>query len=244
MGGLLAYQHKLMSERAECFADCGDSLSAKRLEGRQALVVRKTHAGFDRASVKAISDVLAAIDRRELDGLRYLVFDFAHGASDAGAGDAQRPVEGFSEIIDATAELIVDTPVITLAWVRSLVNGLDFDFAMHCSAIVAEQGARFSFAGDPFGLLGLFAAVGRKVGFVKAERLIESDIVLSAEEARDLLIVKDVVGPQAGFAAIDDYLAQFGRRYNASHAIFRAQRMAQPPIDRRDLGAWSTAEAY
>ena len=102
----------------------------------------------------------------------------------------------------------------------------------------------FLFAGDPFGLLGLFAAVGRKVGFVKAERLIESDIVLSAEEARDLLIVRDVVGPQAGFAAIDDYLAQFGRRYNASHAIFRAQRMAQPPIDRRDLGAWSTAEAY
>ncbi len=243
MGGILTYPYKLMCERAECFADCDGSLSAERLKGHQALVIRKTRAGFDHASVKAIADILAAVDRRELDGLRYLVFDFAHGAGDAGAGDARRPAEGFSEIIDATAELIVETPVITLAWVRSLVSGADFDFAMHCSTIIAEQGAGFSFAGDPFGLLGLYAAIGRKVGFVKAERLIESDIVLSAEEARDMLIVREVVEPQAGFAAIDDYLAQFGRRYNASHAIFRAQRMAQPPIDRRDLGAWSAAEA-
>jgi enoyl-CoA hydratase/carnithine racemase len=86
-------------------------------------------------------------------------------------------------------------------------------------------------------LLGLYAAVGRTLGFVKAERLIENNAALTAEEAHDLLIVRDVVEPQPGSAAIERYLAQFGRRYNASHAIFRAQRMVQPVVDRRTLAA-------
>lgn len=228
---MLTYPHKLLSERAEFSAHGGDSLTVTRLKEHQALIIRKTRAGFDRASVMTISNILAAIERRDLE-LRYLVYDFAHGAD-----EAPRDAEGFSEIVAANAELIVDTPVITLAWARSRMSGSDFDFAMHCSAIVAERDSLFSFAGEPFGLLGLYAALGRRIGFVRAERLIESDTVLSAEEARDLLIVRDVVEPEAHSAAIDDYLTQFARRYNASHAIFRAQRMAQPPIDRSAFDA-------
>lgn len=200
------------------------------LDALDALVLRKTRPGFDRATVEKIGVLLGTIAAGELPDLKFLVFDFAHGG-----GDATRAADGYEKVIAANAELIVDTPVITLAWVRSLINGLDFDFAMNCSAIVAETGARFSFAGDPYDLFGLYAAIGRRIGFGKAERLIESDTTLSAEDARDLLIVKDVVEPQPDFRGISAYLTQFGRRYNSSHAIFRAQRMAEPPIDRRPI---------
>lgn len=207
-------------------------LSTVWLKDRQALVLRKTRPGFDAPTIRAITGLLAAIDRGELNEIRYLVYDFAHGLR-----ESTKPAEGFGDIAAQNSELIVDTPVITLAWARGLMSGSDFDFAMHCSAIVAEKTAHFSFSGDATDLLGLYAAVGRTLGFVKAERLIENNAALTAEEARDLLIVRDVVESQAGIGAIERYLAQFGRRYNASHAIFRAQRMVQPIVDRRSLTA-------
>jgi enoyl-CoA hydratase/carnithine racemase len=200
------------------------------LRGGDALVVSKAHPGFDRASVDTVVALLREIESGAHLSLKFLVFDF-----EVGGASATNAPEGFGEMVAANAELIVDTPVITVAWARTLMNGLDFDFAMNCSALVAESGARFSFAGEPFDLFGLYAALGRRIGFVKAERLIESERTLSAAEAKDLMLVKDVVAPRHSFDGILDYLAQFERRYNASHAIFRAQRLAEPPIDRRPV---------
>ncbi|MGJ0508614.1 MAG: enoyl-CoA hydratase-related protein [Methylocystis sp.] len=200
------------------------------LEEQGALVVTKSRPGFDQAGVGAIAAILRRVAMDGGDALKFLVFDFAHD----GAGATQAP-EGFADIVAVTSDLIVDTPVITLAWARGLMGGLDFDFAMNCSAVVAESSADFSFAGDPFDLLGLYAALGRRIGFARAERLIESDRALSPQEARDLLLVRDVAPARPGHEGIAAYLAQFERRYNASHAIYRAQRMAEPPIDRRPL---------
>ncbi len=194
------------------------------------LVVSKARAGFDRASIDVVLDLLRKIESGAHPSLKFLVFDFAQGGA-----EATRAPDGFGEMVAANADLIVDTPVITLAWARSLLNGLDFDFAMNCSALVAETGARFSFAGEPFDLFGLYAALGRRIGFVKAERLIDSERTLSAAEAKELMLVKDVVAPQPDFSGILAYLTNFERRYNASHAIFRAQRLAEPPIDRRPV---------
>lgn len=200
------------------------------LEEQGALVVVKARSGFDAASVAAIRAILRAIADGELGALKFLVFDFV-----SAEGEATKAPVGFSEMVAATAELIVDTPVISLAWARGSMTGLDFDLAMNCSAIVAESGARFSLAGDPFDLFGLYAALGRRIGFAKAERLIESERALTPQEARDLMIVRDVTAARAGAEGIVDYLAQFERRYNATHAIFRARRMAEPPIDRRPV---------
>ncbi len=197
-----------------------------------ALVVSKSRPGFGPAAVEVISDLLTVVEKGEFPDLKFLVFDFNHGV-----GESARAADGFAEMVALNAGLIVDTPVIAVAWVRSFLSGFDFDFAMNCSVIVAETDARFSLAGEPFELFGLYAAIGRRIGFVKAERLIERDAALGAAEARDLMIVKDVVPAQAGHEGISAYLTQFERRYNASHAIFRAQRMAQPPIDRRPVDA-------
>jgi len=229
MTALLSNESKAMLEKRATMAPPGPRLAEVWMRQHDALVISKNRAGFDRAEVEAISGLLQSVARGTVGPLKFLIFDFAHGAA-----EAPRAAEGFAELVAANAEMIVDTPVITLAWARSRMSGPDFDFAMHCSAIVAESGAGFSFDGEPFELFGLYAALGRRIGFVKTERLIESDSVLAAEEARDLMIVKDVVAPRSDLEGIDAYLRLFGRRYNASHAIFRAERMAQPPINRRN----------
>lgn len=206
------------------------SLTKFWLRPLETLVVSKSCAGFDRACVNDLTALVEAVACGALSGLKFLVFDFAHGASDSSSA-----ADGFENLVAANAELILDTPVITVAWASGVMRGADLDFALHCSALVAQREARFSFAGDPFALLGLYAALGRKIGFVKAERLIERNELVTADEMRDLLIVKDVVETQDRFAAIERYIARFGRRYNASHALFRAQRLAMPLIDRRPL---------
>lgn len=209
-------------------ARSGAALRMNLLAGQEALVLSKSRPGFDAASAASVMELLGRVRDGAYPALKYLVFDFAHGeAPSIGAP------EGFADMVAATAELIVATPVITLAWARGRCAGVDFDLAMHCSALIAETGATFSFEGDPFDLFGLYAALGRRLGFVKVERLIESERVLSAEEAHELMLVRDLAPPLPELSGISAYLAQFERRYNASHAIFRAQRMAEPPIDRR-----------
>lgn len=216
-------------DQPEPGVDLGDGSFAKVwLKERSALVLSKSRPGFDRAAIDEASTLLEEIAEGGYDDLRFLIYDFAHGDRPAPA-----PAAGFEDLVAANAELIVDTPVITLAWARGLMRGADLDFALHCSALIAQAGATFSLSGEPFSLMGVYAALGRKIGFVKAERLIEADGVVSAEEMREYLVAKDVVATAPGLSPIDAYLAQFGRRYNASHAIFRAERLAQRPISRR-----------
>lgn len=203
-------------------------LDVNWLPEQSALILTKSTAGLEEAGVAMISAILraATTDRT----FKFLVFDFAHKEP-----RLARAPRGFADMVATTAELIVDAPVITLAWARGPMQGLDFDLAMNCSTLVAEETASFSFAGDPFDLLGLYAALGRRIGFARTERLIERDPLLSAQEAQELLMVRDVAPARAGHDEIATYLAQFERRYNASQAIFRAQRIAEPPIDRRPV---------
>ncbi len=218
------------SKASHAFAAYNETVRTTWLKAQDAVVVAKPGPGFDHASIETIARLLRDIHRGEHSALKFLVFEFAEGGA-----AATTPSDAFADLVAATADLIVDTPVITLAWARGLMEGLDFDFAMNCSAIVAETGARFSFSGEPFDLFGLYAALGRRIGFAKAERLIDSDKILTAAEARDLLLVKEVVAAQPDYSGMVGYLGRLERRYNASHAIFRAQRMAEPPIDRRPV---------
>jgi hypothetical protein len=109
------------------------SLELNRLEGGDVLVVSKLHPGFDDECV----------DGRTARP-KYLVFDFAHRRGGEASGSA-----GFQNLVAANSELILEAPVITVAWVRSFMAGADFEFACHCAMLVAERGTLFSFDGDP-----------------------------------------------------------------------------------------------
>lgn len=208
-----------------------DALSTRSVGSLDAMIVTKSRAGFDRGGVQSLAWLLEVIAGGAFGRLKYLVFDFAHPASEESGA-----AEGFEALVAANARLILDAPVITLAWARSAMAGADLDFALHCSMMVAERGSRFSFDGEPAALLGLYAALARRIGFVKTERLIESGARLGSSDMRDMCLVKDVVETRDDAEAIEDYVRRHGRRYNASCAIFQAQSMAMAPIDRRFAG--------
>jgi enoyl-CoA hydratase/carnithine racemase len=206
-----------------------NTLGAHWLQPLDALVVTKSCAGFDQGVIGELRHLLSTIAHGELMGLKYLIYDFAHPADASKA----RASEGFEELLAANAGLILEAPVITIAWARTLMGGADLDFALYCSSIIAESSARFSFEGDPQTLLSLYSGMARKIGFVKAERLLEGALTLNAADMLELSLVKEVVEPEPGFAAFEHYVARSSRRYNASCAMFRAQRIAMAPVKRR-----------
>lgn len=177
-----------------------DAISARIACSLDALIVTKSRAGFDHGDVQGLAWLLDVIAGGAFGRLKYLVFDFSHAEGCSSA------VEGFEALVAANAQLVRDAPVITIAWARSHMAGADLDFALYCSMLVAESGARFSFDGDPSALFGLYAALVRRIGFVETERLIETGARLDASDMRDLCLVKDIVEPRGGVGAIEDYL--------------------------------------
>jgi hypothetical protein len=188
------------------------SLELNRLEGGDVLVVSKLHPGFDDECIDDLTGLLSAISSGRIARPKYLVFDFAHRRGGEASGSA-----GFQNLVAANSELILEAPVITVAWVRSFMAGADFEFACHCAMLVAEKEALFSFDGDPDRLFGLYASLARKIGLVKTQGLMETGAVLRAEDMHNLMLVKDVVEPRRGLAAVGDYMRQCGRRYNCGY---------------------------
>ena len=141
------------------------SLELNRLEGGDVLVVSKLHPGFDEECVDDLTRLLSAVSAGRTMRPKYLVFDFAHRRGGEASGSA-----GFQSLVAANSELILEAPVITVAWVRCFMAGADFEFACHCAMLVAERGAHFSFDGDPDRLFGLYASLARKIGLVRDSR--------------------------------------------------------------------------
>jgi hypothetical protein len=195
------------------------SLELKWLEAGDVLVVTKLNPGFDDRCVDDLTRLLSAISSGRIAHPKYLVFDFAHRHRGNASASA-----GFQNLVAANSEIILNAPVITVAWVRSFLAGADFEFASHCSMLAAEKDALFSFDGDPARLFGLYASLARKIGLVKTQGLMEKGAVLGAEDMRNIMLANDVVDAGRGLAAISDYMRQCGRRYNAAYSIFRAQR--------------------
>jgi hypothetical protein len=203
------------------------------------LVVSKRNPGFDWEAVQRLTGLLDAIKTGKVAGLKFVVFDFCHD----GAKESSERVAGFEHLVALNAELILSAPVISVAWVPAELRGADLEFAMSCSSIAALDRARFRFDDDAADSFGLYNALSQKIGFVKAERLLESGRVLGASEMEDLLLAKRVTDTDEGLPGIENYVGRLSRRYNASYGIFRAQRMSLGTWDRRPVSDGTLREA-
>jgi enoyl-CoA hydratase/carnithine racemase len=189
----------------------------------QTLVVTKLVAGFDDDCVERLRGIVEDVAAGRRGALKFLVHDFAH--------HVERDSEGgvdFSRLVNELANLILRAPIISVACVRAHMAGADLELALACNMMIAQSGRRFFFAADPALSLGTYGFLAQKIGFVRAERLMESSVGLDAAQMADLLLVKATLEPGAGFAAVEQVLARAARRHNASYAIYRAQRIARP----------------
>ncbi|MGA9601711.1 MAG: enoyl-CoA hydratase, partial [Methylocystis sp.] len=172
--------------------------------------------------MQTLDKILGEIEAGRLGELKFVVFDFAHAA-----GLADPYGKGVEKLMDRLVDLVVASPVITVAWARGPMQGADLEFALRCSALIADPAAQFSFDCEPERIAGLYAALTRRLGLVRAERLLEAGERLDATTMRELCLVKELVDTHDGLAAIETYLLCYARRYNGNLAILRAQRMAE-----------------
>jgi enoyl-CoA hydratase/carnithine racemase len=200
-----------------------DGLDVRRLDGLDAVVVTKSVAGFDAPAIEGVRQILRDARGGQLAPLKFLVFDFAHETLQDG-----QAVDGFDALIIEIANLILAAPIVAVANVRAGVGGADLEFALACSMLIGEEGAQFSFAADPIAAIGTYGFLAQKIGFVRAERLMEGGEVLDAAQMQEQLLLKAIAPQGAGLEGVEAFVGKAMRRHNASYGIYRAQRIASP----------------
>jgi DSF synthase len=117
--------------------------------------------------------------------------------------------------------------VITIALVEGDALGGGFEAALSCDLIVAERQAKFGLPEILFNLfpgMGAYSYLSRRIGAAKAEEMIMSGNLYSAEEMQRLGVVDIVVDSGEGRDAVRRYIADHRSKQNAQSAIYQARR--------------------
>lgn len=134
-----------------------------------------------------------------------------------------------------------DLPVVTVALVQGDALGGGFEAALSCDVIVAEKGARFGLPEVLFNLfpgMGAYSFLSRRLGAARAEKMILSGRIYSAEELFEMDVVQVLAEPGAGELSAQEYVERNGRRHNAQSSVFRAGRRVNALAydELRDIG--------
>lgn len=127
--------------------------------------------------------------------------------------------------------------ITTVALVQGEALGGGFEAAMFANVMVAERGARMGLPEILFNLfpgMGAFSILSRKLDPVRAERMILSGKIYTAEELHELGVVDVLAEDGEGEEAVYEYIARENRSRNGIRAL-RAARAITNPITREEL---------
>ena len=120
--------------------------------------------------------------------------------------------------------------VTTVAMVRGRALGGGFETALCASHLVAERGADFGFPEITFGTFpctGGMTLLAHRIGLRRAATFLRSARIHSAADLHAQGVVDELCEAGEGPAAVQRFIAEHRRRYNARMALQRAeQRMA------------------
>ncbi len=122
-------------------------------------------------------------------------------------------------------------PVVTIAMVQGDALGGGFEAALSCDVIIAEKGARFGLPEVLFNLfpgMGAYSFLSRRLDGARAEKMILSGKIYSAEELHEMGLVQVLAEPGRGEEAVRDFIERNARRHNSQSAVFRAGRRVSP----------------
>ena len=125
----------------------------------------------------------------------------------------------------------LDDAVTTIALVQGDALGGGFEAALSCSVLVAERQSQLGLPEILFNLfpgMGAFSFLARRLDPVRAERLILSGKLYSAEELYDMGVVDVLAEPDEGEMAVAEYIRRRNRARNGYHAMQRVRRLYQP----------------
>jgi DSF synthase len=130
-----------------------------------------------------------------------------------------------------TNAIALDLPLVTIALVEGHAQGGGFEAALACDVIVAEKNAKFGLPEILFGLfpgMGAYSLLSRKLDAVRAEKMILSGRVYSAEELHEMGLVTILAEPGTGAEVVRDYVRRRGRRQMAEYSIYQTRRRVLP----------------
>jgi DSF synthase len=125
----------------------------------------------------------------------------------------------------------LDLPLVTVALVQGDALGGGFEAVLSFNVIVAERHARFGLPEIAFGLfpgMGAHCLLSRKVGLARAEEMMLSNRLYSAEEMHALGLVHVVAESGQGEEAVRAYIAKNGRRQAGHRGIYHASSLVNP----------------
>lgn len=121
--------------------------------------------------------------------------------------------------------------IITVALIQGDALGGGLEAALSCDILIAERQAKFGLPEVLFGLfpgMGAYTFLSRRIGMLKAEEIILSGRIYTAEEMYALGVVDSLVEQGAGEQAVREYLAR-SRSHRAAHsALYKVRRCVNP----------------
>ena len=128
-------------------------------------------------------------------------------------------------------------PVCTIALVQGDALGGGFEAAMAHNVIVAEKSAKFGLPEVLFNLfpgMGAYSFLSRRLDAARAERMIMSGRIYSAEELHEIGVVDRVAEDGEGIKAVYDFIRERERCRSAWQAVVKARQIVNP-ITRKEL---------
>ena len=124
-----------------------------------------------------------------------------------------------------------NSPMITISLVQGEALGGGFETALSSNVIVAERRSRMGLPEILFNLFpgnGAYSLLARRVGMKRAEEMILSGRVYTAEELHEAGVVDVLAEDGTGEAAVQDYIRRNERRLNGMQAVFSCRQHFHP----------------
>jgi DSF synthase len=123
-----------------------------------------------------------------------------------------------------------DSGIVSVGLVQGDALGGGLEGALCCNFIIAERHVKMGLPEilfNSFPGMGAYSMLSRRLDSVRAERMIFSGRVYSAEEMYDLGVIDLVVDSGCGEEAVREYVGD-PRKHGARQAIYRARQRANP----------------
>lgn len=123
-----------------------------------------------------------------------------------------------------------DCGVVSVALVQGDALGGGFEAALCCNVLIAERSARFGLPEvlfNSFPGMGAYSFLARRLDAARAERMILSGRIHTADEMADLGLVHQVVEDGEGEAAVAAFLAD-RRNHSMRSALSKVRRRVNP----------------
>jgi DSF synthase len=122
-------------------------------------------------------------------------------------------------------------PFLTIAMVHGDALGGGFETVLSCDVVIAERGAKFGLPEVLFNLfpgMGAYSLLCRRLDGARAQKLMLSGRIYTAEELEAMGLVDLVVEAGDGPDAVRDYLERNRRRHDTLCALSRVRQHCQP----------------